>query len=63
MQPATTDHETSEAVEEAARFLASTPPDARPKPLVPALREMFDLSALEACEAIKLSHALPETAP
>lgn len=49
-------HEHSAAVEEAARFLRSVPPAERPKPLVPALREMFGLSPVECCEAIRLSH-------
>lgn len=48
------------AVEEAARFLLAVPPVERPKPLVPALREMFGLSPVEACEAIRLSHTLKE---
>lgn len=50
------EHQHSAAVEEAAGFLAATPPRERPVPLVPALREMFGLSAIEACEAIRLSH-------
>lgn len=50
------EHEHNAAVEEAARFLRAVPPGERPKPLVPALREMFGLSAIEAVEAIRLSH-------
>ena len=50
------DHEHSAMVEEAAAFLRSVPPAERPKPLVPALREMFGLSPVECCEAIRLSH-------
>lgn len=57
-QPA--EHQHSAAVEEAAGFLSSTPPRDRPAPLVSALREMFGLSALEACEAIALSHVAKE---
>lgn len=50
------EHEHSAIVEEAAAFLFAVPPGERPAPLVPALREMFGLSAVEACEAIRLSH-------
>lgn len=49
------EHEHSAAIDEAAAFLRSVPPGERPKPLVPALREMFGLSTVEACEAIKQS--------
>jgi len=36
-----------------ARFLATTPPVERPAPLVRAMREMFGLSAIETCAAIR----------
>lgn len=49
-------HEHSAAVEECARFLLAVPPGERPRPLIPAMREMFGLTPAEACEAIKLSH-------
>lgn len=49
-------HEHSAAVEEAAAFLRTVPPPERPRPLVPALKAMFDLTSLEAVEAIRLSH-------
>jgi hypothetical protein len=49
-------HEHSHAIEEAARYLAAVPPTERPKPLLPALREMFGLTSVEACEAIRQSH-------
>lgn len=45
-------HEHSAAIEQAALFLALTPPFARPAPLVPALLEMFGLSSSESCQAI-----------
>ncbi|HEV2898516.1 MAG TPA: hypothetical protein VGX71_11915 [Pseudaminobacter sp.] len=51
-------HEHSAAVDEAARFLAATPPGDRPKPLVPALKAMFGLSAVECCQAIQESHMI-----
>lgn len=54
------EHCHSASVEEAARFLRSVPPTERPKPLVPALREMFGLSPVECCEAIRLSHEVQE---
>lgn len=50
------EHEHSAAIDECARFLAMTPPSARPKPLVPALKAMFGLSSIEACVAIRESH-------
>jgi hypothetical protein len=46
------------AVDKAARFLANTPPAERPKPLMPALKAMFGITAAEACEAIRESRAL-----
>ena len=49
-------HEHSAALDEAAVFLSAVPPAERPRPLVPALREMFGLTALECCEAIRESH-------
>lgn len=55
-------HEHSAAVEEAASFLAAVPPGERPKPIVPALRSMFGLSAVECCEAIARSHDLRRAA-
>lgn len=54
------DHQKPAAIHEAARWLAFTPESERPAPLIPALRNRFRLSALEACEAIaemKLIHA------
>lgn len=54
------DHEHSAAVEGAAQFLRTVPPVERPAPLVPALKTMFGLSSVEACEAIKLSHEVPQ---
>lgn len=50
------EHEHSHAISEAAHFLVNTPPESRPAPLVPALREMFGLSAVEVCVAIAESH-------
>lgn len=49
-------HEHSAAVELAARFLRTVPPPERPRPLVPALKAMFNLTSVEAVEAIRLSH-------
>lgn len=56
------EHEHSAAVDEAARYLVAVPPDERPRPLVPALREMFGLTPVEACQAIAESHRLREVA-
>lgn len=46
-------HEHSAAIDEAAAWLAGLPQDARPQPLVPTLRIMFDLSPGGACAAIR----------
>ena len=51
-------HEHSAAVDEAAAYLATVPPSERPRPLVPALREMFGLNSLEAVDAIRQSHEI-----
>jgi hypothetical protein len=47
------EHEPCAAIEEAARWLATTPRHQRPRPIVPSLRQRFGLSAAEACEAIR----------
>lgn len=47
------DHESSAAIDEAANWIANTPPEQCPRPLVPALRWRFGLSATEACQAIR----------
>jgi hypothetical protein len=52
-------HEHSAAIDQAVEWLATTPFRDRPKPLVPALRERFGLSALEACGAISTSQKMP----
>lgn len=41
------------AIARAARWLATTPQRQRPHPLIPALRRMFDLTPVEAVEAIR----------
>jgi hypothetical protein len=51
-------HESREAIGQAAQFLATTPLRERPKPLVPALRAKFGLSALGACQAIRESRLI-----
>jgi hypothetical protein len=40
-------------IQQAAAWLASTPESDRPHPIIPALRERFGLSAVEAVEAIR----------
>ena len=45
-------HEHSAAIDEAASWLAQLPAHQRPRPLVPALRARFGLSASQACQAI-----------
>lgn len=47
------DHQTTDAVEEAARWYAALSASERgARPAVPMLKERFGLSALEACQAI-----------
>ncbi|WP_136619037.1 MULTISPECIES: hypothetical protein [Mesorhizobium] len=52
------EHWHSAAIDQAAEWLATTPPRQRPAPLVPAMREMFNLSPVEVCEAIRESHLI-----
>ncbi len=52
------EHEHSAAIGEAARYLVAVPPEERPRPLVPASREMFGLTPAECCEAIAESHRM-----
>ncbi|WP_041409291.1 hypothetical protein [Sinorhizobium fredii] len=47
------EHEHNALVEAAAMWLADQNP--RPKPIIPALRQRFNLSALEAVEAAAMS--------
>ncbi|GAJ96176.1 hypothetical protein EXN67_09385 [Rhizobium rhizogenes] len=47
------EHQHSEAVVEAAQWLADQNPV--PQPVIPSLRNHFGLSALEACEAAALA--------
>jgi hypothetical protein len=49
------DHEHSASVEQAAQWLADQNPP--PSPVVPALRQRFDLNPSEACEAISLARS------
>jgi hypothetical protein len=45
-------HESTAAIDEAAAYLAAVAPEHCPRPLVPAMRAMFDLSPSQACQAI-----------
>lgn len=47
------EHERSAAIDLAARWLRGHPPHSLPRPLVPAMRERFWLTALEASQAIQ----------
>ncbi|WP_367715136.1 hypothetical protein AB2N04_14640 [Nitratireductor sp. GISD-1A_MAKvit] len=47
-----TDHEHTEAIREAALWLATTPDHMKPHPIVPELQKRFGLSAREACAAV-----------
>jgi len=46
------------AVKKAARWLAETPDDKRPHPLVPHLQSEFGLSAADAVAAIRESRLI-----
>ena len=52
------EHETSAAVDEAARWLAETPDDQKPHPVLPAVRQRWGLSTVEAIAAIRESHLI-----
>lgn len=43
----------TETIQNAARWLATTPADRRPHPLVPYLRQTYGLSVAEAVKAIQ----------
>lgn len=43
----------SAAVEEAAKWLATTPEHKRPHPVIPYIRKEFGLSPKEACDACR----------
>lgn len=47
------EHEHSELIGQAARFLVETPLEKRLMPTIPLLREMFGLGPSDAVEAIK----------
>ncbi|PSH68548.1 hypothetical protein CU102_12350 [Phyllobacterium brassicacearum] len=51
------EHEHSDIVEEAARFYATTPRDYN-QPGVVVLRERFGLTALQACEALRMAQLI-----
>lgn len=51
-RPATLDHEHTELIGQAARFLVETPLEQRLMPTVPLLREMFGLGPSDAIAAI-----------
>lgn len=47
------DHQDHPQIDEAAAWLAAVSPAERPRPIVPALRQRFGLTAPEACQAIR----------
>lgn len=51
-------HDATHAIDEAAAYLVAVPPSERPRPLIPALKAMFNLSAIECCQAIHQSHEI-----
>lgn len=48
----------TDPVKRAAIWLATTPNTAKPRPVVPYLREQFGLSAVEAIQAITESNLI-----
>ena len=51
-------HEHTAAIDECAAYLVAVPPEERPRPLLPAMREMFGLTSSEVCAAIRQSHEI-----
>lgn len=47
------EHQHSAAIDEAAAWLSLYPRERIGRPIIPALRERFGLSATEACEAVR----------
>lgn len=43
----------SKAIAKAASWLATTPPEKRPHPIIPHLRKAYDLTPLQAVEAVR----------
>lgn len=54
----TTDHEHSDAIDQAAAWLAVTPRRQRDRPAVPLLRERFGLTTPEACQAVAAANLI-----
>ncbi|MBU4529189.1 hypothetical protein [Hoeflea sp.] len=52
LDPTPAEHEHSAAVDQAAAWLRSLRDYEKPQPIVPALRDRFGLSPVEACQAI-----------
>lgn len=51
-------HHDNPTIDEAARWLATTPVRQRERPAVPLLRERFGLSAKESCMAIAAANLI-----
>lgn len=47
-----------DGIEKAALWLTTLPPAQRPHPIIPAIRDRFDLSATDAVEAIQRSNLI-----
>lgn len=47
------EHEHTAAIDEAARWLATSSPSERSGSIIPELRRRFGLTSLQACEAAK----------
>lgn len=49
-------------IDTAAEWLASRPAHQAPRPIVPELRKLFGLSAIEACAAIRQANEIRRAA-
>lgn len=55
---ATADHTSNAAIDEAATWLATTRRDQIAGPVVPAIRQRFNLDTLEAIESIRVANLI-----
>lgn len=51
----------TDSVKQAAQWLATTPEEAKPRPVIPFLKSRFGLTAIEAVQAITESKLIKAT--
>jgi len=51
-------HEHGAAIDQYADYLTAVPSEKRPRPFVPAIREMFRPTSAQVCAALRQSHEL-----